>query len=109
MPTKSQELFLNACQFIPGGVNSPVRACKNVESTPLFIQKAAGQTITDVDGQTYIDFVLSWGPMILGHAHPKVTAAIQEAATLGTSYGAPCPAEVEFAFVGVAEDEDGFG
>ncbi|MBQ7738041.1 MAG: glutamate-1-semialdehyde 2,1-aminomutase [Desulfovibrionaceae bacterium] len=97
METKSHELFAKACQLIPGGVNSPVRACKNVDSKPLFIQKASGATITDVDGNDYIDFVLSWGPMILGHAHPKVTAAIQAAAANGTSYGAPCEAEVELA------------
>ena len=97
METKSQELFAKACQVIPGGVNSPVRACHNVQSTPLFIANASGAKITDVDGQTYLDYVLSWGPMILGHAHPKVTEAIIAAAKCGTSYGAPCAAEVELA------------
>ena len=97
MCTKSQELFTQAKEYIPGGVNSPVRACHNVKSTPLFIQSAKGSHITDVDGNTYIDFVLSWGPMILGHAHPKVTAAIQDACLRGTSYGAPCPDEVALA------------
>ncbi len=92
--TQSQELFSKAQTLIPGGVNSPVRACKNVDSIPLFIASANGCEITDVDGNSYIDYVLSWGPMILGHAHPEVTAAVQEAAAKGTSYGAPCKDEV---------------
>ncbi len=90
----SSAYFERACELIPGGVNSPVRACKNVDSVPLFIQSAKGCEIIDVDGNTYIDYVLSWGPMILGHAHPEVTRAVEEAARNGTSYGAPCTGEV---------------
>ena len=93
----SQKLFEQAEKRIPGGVNSPVRACRNVDSVPLFIASAGGSKITSVDGQTLIDFVLSWGPMLLGHAHPEVTKAICEAAAKGSSYGAPCEAEVELA------------
>ncbi len=91
---QSQNLFERAQELIPGGVNSPVRACKNVDSIPLFIKEAKGCELTDVDGNSYIDYVLSWGPMILGHAHPEVTAAVAAAATRGTSYGAPCEDEV---------------
>ena len=97
MNTQSEALFARARTVIPGGVNSPVRACHNVHSTPLFIKEGSGSRLTDVDGNTYIDFVLSWGPMILGHSEPEVTKAIQEAALHGTSYGAPCTAEVELA------------
>ncbi len=92
--TQSQKLFERAQVVIPGGVNSPVRACKNVDSIPLFIKDAKGCEIIDVDGNTYIDYVLSWGPMILGHAHPTVTEAVKNAAMRGTSYGAPCEDEV---------------
>lgn len=92
--SRSAQLFEEAQLVIPGGVNSPVRACKNVDSIPLFIKSAAGCHLTDVDGNTYIDYVLSWGPMILGHAHPEVTRAVAEAAARGTSYGAPCEDEV---------------
>ncbi len=94
METTSLRLFGAARKYIPGGVNSPVRACRNVDSIPLFIRSAKGSSITDVDGNTYIDYVLSWGPMILGHAHPEVTRAVAEAAGRGTSYGAPCEDEV---------------
>ena len=97
MNTHSHELFTQACACIPGGVNSPVRACRNVHCEPLFIQEAQGCHIRDVDGNDYIDFVLSWGPMLLGHADPDVTAALRDAAGKGTSYGAPCPAEVDLA------------
>ena len=97
MDDKSRALFDKACQLIPGGVNSPVRACHNVDSLPLFIAEAHGSHIIDVDGREYIDFILSWGPMILGHDHPAVTAAVREAAGRGTSYGAPCPDEVTLA------------
>ncbi len=95
--TKSQELFTKAQALIPGGVNSPVRACKNVDSIPLFIKFAKGCELVDADNNTYIDYVLSWGPMILGHAHPDVTAAVNAAAERGTSYGAPCEDEVNLA------------
>ncbi|MDD2463441.1 MAG: glutamate-1-semialdehyde 2,1-aminomutase [Desulfobulbus sp.] len=94
---RSAELFSQAKMLIPGGVNSPVRACRSVGCDPLFVHKAQGCVITDVDGNEFIDFVGSWGPMILGHAHPQVVEAICQAAPMGTSFGAPCPAEVELA------------
>src|SRR5919198_3905853 len=94
---QSTALFERARGVIPGGVNSPVRAFRGVGGAPLFIKQAGGATITDADGREYIDYVGSWGPMILGHAHPKVIAAIQEAAPRGTSYGAPTRLEVELA------------
>ncbi len=90
----SQELFEKAVKLIPGGVNSPVRACKSVDSTPLFIAKAKGATITSVENEQYTDYVLSWGPMILGHDHPKVAVALSQAIHRGTSYGAPCENEI---------------
>lgn len=93
----SKTWFAEASKLIPGGVNSPVRACLSVGCEPLFIASASGSKIRSVDGQELIDFVESWGPMLLGHAHPDVTAAIVKAAALGTSFGAPCPAEVELA------------
>ncbi len=94
---KSKELFRKAKRIIPGGVNSPVRAFKSVGGTPLFISSAKGSKIYDVDGNEYIDYVLSWGPMILGHSHPKVINALKKAAEKGTSFGAPTPLEVELA------------
>ncbi|MCK5228262.1 MAG: glutamate-1-semialdehyde 2,1-aminomutase, partial [Desulfobulbaceae bacterium] len=94
---KSAGLFQKAQTLIPGGVNSPVRACKSVGCDPVFIERAAGSKIIDVDGNSYVDFVCSWGPMILGHNHPAVVEAIQEALAKGTSYGAPTPLEVELA------------
>lgn len=94
---RSTQLFEQAQEHIPGGVNSPVRAFRAVGGGPLFISSAKAAEITDADGRTYIDYVASWGPMILGHAHPEVIAAIQKAAALGTSYGAPTELEVEFA------------
>ncbi len=93
----SETLFERAQQVIPGGVNSPVRAFRGVGGTPLFIKSAKGAMITDADGRAYIDYVGSWGPMILGHAHDEVIAAIQQAATRGTSYGAPTELEIELA------------
>ena len=93
----SEALFERACRYIPGGVNSPVRACKSVEATPLFIASAQGSHITTEDGAELIDLVMSWGPMLLGHAHPEVEAAVIEAVRRGTSYGAPCRLEVELA------------
>jgi glutamate-1-semialdehyde 2,1-aminomutase len=95
--TRSEELFARALRLIPGGVNSPVRAFKAVGGTPLFIGKAEGSRVFDADGRAYIDYVGSWGPMILGHAHPPIVDAVREAASRGTSYGAPCAAEVELA------------
>jgi len=94
---ESEQLFEQAQRYIPGGVNSPVRAFRAVGGTPLFIQRAQGAHIWDVDGNEYIDYVASWGPMIAGHAHPGVVQALQRAAERGTSYGAPTPLEVELA------------
>jgi len=95
--TKSEQLFATAQNLIPGGVNSPVRAFRGVGGTPRFIQSARGATITDVDGRTYIDYLGSWGPMILGHADEEVVAAVQEVAAKGTSFGAPSQLEVDLA------------
>jgi glutamate-1-semialdehyde 2,1-aminomutase len=95
--SRSEELFARARRVIPGGVSSPVRAFKAVGGTPLFIARAAGARIEDADGRSYIDYVGSWGPMILGHAHPRILRAVEEAARRGTSYGAPCALEVELA------------
>ena len=94
---KSKEFFTKAKRIIPGGVNSPVRAFKAVGGNPIFIKSAKGSKIYDVDGNEYIDYVLSWGPMILGHTHPKVTAALKKASDNGTSYGAPTALEIELA------------
>ena len=94
---RSDELFATAQKLIPGGVNSPVRAFRGVGGTPRFIRSARGATITDVDGKTYIDYVGSWGPMILGHADEEVVAAVQEVAAKGTSFGAPSELEVDLA------------
>ncbi len=93
----SEELFARAVELMPGGVNSPVRAFRGVGGTPRFIASASGATMTDVDGRTYVDYVGSWGPMILGHADAEVIEAIREALSRGTSYGAPTALEVEMA------------
>jgi glutamate-1-semialdehyde 2,1-aminomutase len=95
--TRSEELFSRAKAVIPGGVSSPVRAFKAVGGSPLFVARAEGARFWDEDGRAFIDYVGSWGPMILGHAHPAVVAAVREATERGTSYGAPCAAEVELA------------
>jgi glutamate-1-semialdehyde 2,1-aminomutase len=94
---KSIEFFQQAQQLLPGGVDSPVRAFKAVGGQPLFIERGEGPYVFDVDGNRYIDYVLSWGPLITGHAHPKVVKAVQQAAEKGTSYGAPSPLEIELA------------
>ncbi|MFQ3218286.1 MAG: glutamate-1-semialdehyde 2,1-aminomutase [Paraglaciecola sp.] len=94
---KSQELFKRAQVHIPGGVNSPVRAFKAVGGTPPFITKADGPYLYDVDGKRYIDYVQSWGPMVLGHNHPKIRQAVIDAAQNGLSFGAPTEAEVDIA------------
>jgi glutamate-1-semialdehyde 2,1-aminomutase len=94
---QSAALFSKAKNVIPGGVNSPVRAFKSVGCDPIFISRAEGSHIYDVDGNDYIDYVGSWGPMILGHCHPKVVEAIQQAATKGASFGAPSPLEIDLA------------
>ena len=95
--TASAALFRRAQEVTPGGVNSPVRAFRGVGGEPFFVDRAAGARLWDADGNEYIDYVLSWGPLILGHAHPAVVAAVRDAAGRGTSYGAPTAAEVELA------------
>ncbi len=97
MPDTNRTLFEEAQRFFPAGVNSPVRAFRAVGGQPFFVASAQGATITDVEGRTYLDYVGSWGPMIVGHAHPRVVAALQKAAERGTSYGAPTPQETELA------------
>jgi glutamate-1-semialdehyde 2,1-aminomutase len=97
MGDRSGQLFQEANCYFPGGVNSPVRAFRAVGRDPFFVAHAKGSRITDVDGGSYIDYVGSWGPMILGHAHPRVVAAIREAAEAGTSYGAPTELETRLA------------
>jgi len=94
---KSQDLFEQAKRLIPGGVNSPVRACRSVGTEPVFIEQAKGATLVDADGNQYIDYVGSWGPMILGHAHPAVIEAIQSVLHRGTSFGAPVDLEIQLA------------
>jgi glutamate-1-semialdehyde 2,1-aminomutase len=95
--TRSEDLFERAQRHIPGGVNSPVRAFRSVGGTPCFFASGNGARITDVDGKAYLDYVGSWGPLILGHAHPEVVAAVREAAGKGLSFGAPTEMEVEMA------------
>ncbi len=95
--SRSAKLFDRAKGVLPGGVNSPVRAFRAVGGTPFFVASAAGCRLTDVDGKTYVDYVCSWGPLILGHAHPAVLEAVRRAAERGWTYGAPCEVEVELA------------
>jgi glutamate-1-semialdehyde 2,1-aminomutase len=95
--TRSAELYARALDYLPGGVNSPVRAMRAIGRDPIFIQSGAGSRLTDVDGNQYIDWVCSWGPLVLGHADPKVLAAVTEAAGRGTTFGAPTEGEVELA------------
>lgn len=94
---RSEELFQDASKFIPGGVNSPVRAFKSVGGNPVFIDRAKGSRLWDVDGNEYIDYVNSWGPAIVGHAHPEVISAISEVASFGLSFGAPTERETSLA------------
>jgi glutamate-1-semialdehyde 2,1-aminomutase len=94
---KSDALFAEALNYIPGGVNSPVRAFRAVGGNPFFVNRASGSRVTDVDGNDYIDYVGTWGPAILGHAHPKIISAVKEAADHGTSFGIPNPFEVTMA------------
>lgn len=94
---RSKKTFIEAQKYIPGGVNSPVRAFKAVGGNPVFIERGLGSKIYDIDGREYIDYVLSWGPMIVGHAHPDVTSALKRAVDRGTSFGAPTENEVIFA------------
>ncbi|XNM87192.1 aminotransferase class III-fold pyridoxal phosphate-dependent enzyme [Escherichia coli] len=95
--SKSEDLYSAARELIPGGVNSPVRAFTGVGSTQLFIEKADGAYLYDVDGKAYIDYVGSWGPMVLGHNHPAIRNAVIEAAERGLSFGAPTQMEVKMA------------
>ncbi len=95
--TKSSELFARAEQYLPGGVNSPVRAMRAIGRDPLFVDRGEGAELVDADGNRYVDWVCSWGPLIHGHAHPAVLAAVHEAAARGTSFGAPTAGEVELA------------
>ena len=94
---RSQQLFERAMQHIPGGVNSPVRAFKNVGGTPVFMQKAKGTYLYDADGNEYVDYINSWGPMILGHSHPEVIEAIKSKVEEAISFGAPTELEVQMA------------
>jgi len=95
--TKSSEQYHRACMYLPGGVNSPVRAMRSIGRDPLFIDRAEGAEIVDIDGNQFVDYVCSWGPAILGHAHPEVLEAIHQAALKGTTFGAPTIAEVDLA------------
>src|SRR5713101_3670049 len=94
---KSTELFVRASALIPGGVNSPVRAWKAVGGSPLFVERARGSRLYDADGNSFVDYVGSYGPAILGHAYPQVSAAVAQRAEYGFSYGAPTRLEVELA------------
>src|SRR5882724_1994484 len=94
---KSEQLFAEALRYIPGGVNSPVRAFRAVGGQPFFVDRAQGAHVFDVDGNEYVDYVGTWGPAILGHAHPKIVRAVQDAAVRGTSFGIPNPLEVKMA------------
>src|SRR5580704_19480058 len=95
--TRSTELYRRALTLLPGGVNSPVRAMRAIGRDPIFIERGAGAELVDVDGNRYVDYVCSWGPLIHGHAHPEVLAAVAGAAQRGTSFGAPTAAEVDLA------------
>ena len=95
--TRSAELYRRALELIPGGVNSPVRAMRAIGRDPLFVERGEGAELLDVDGNRYVDYVCSWGPLIHGHAHPEVLAAVERAACKGTTFGAPTPGEVELA------------
>ena len=97
MSTRNEQLFERAQRHIPGGVNSPVRAFRSVGGTPCFFAQGSGSRVTDEDGKTYLDYVGSWGPLVLGHAHPDVVAAVQRAAEKGLSFGAPTAGEVDLA------------
>ena len=94
-PERSRELFLEAQTYLPGGVDSPMRAFKAVGGTPPFMMRGQGSKIYDVDGNEYIDYVGSWGPLILGHSHPQVIEALKRAIERGTSFGAPTELEIK--------------
>src|SRR4029079_9600108 len=95
--TRSAELYARALQRLPGGVNSPVRAMRAIGRDPIFVARGDGAELIDVDGNRFVDYVCSWGPLIAGHAHPHVLAAVAEAAARGTSFGPPTEAEVTLA------------
>ena len=95
--TRSAELYERALRLMPGGVNSPVRAMRSIGRDPIFVAEASGAEIVDADGNRYVDWMQSWGPLVLGHAHPEVIAAVREAAQRGTTYGAATEGEVELA------------
>jgi glutamate-1-semialdehyde 2,1-aminomutase len=95
--SRSAELYARAQTYLPGGVNSPVRAMRSIGRDPIFVQRAEGAELVDVDNNSYVDWVCSWGPLIHGHAHPAIVAAVTAAAQLGTSFGAPTPGEVDLA------------
>src|SRR5687767_3540357 len=97
MSASNHELFARASRLMPGGVNSPVRAFRSVGGEPFFAQRASGAYLWDVEGKRYIDYIGSWGPMIAGHAHPRVIEAVQRAANAGLSYGVPNPLEIDMA------------
>ena len=99
---RSSALFKAAQKVIPGGVNSPVRAFKAVGGTPIFVERAKGAYLYDVDGNRYVDFIASWGPLILGHAYEPVLKAVTEKAALGTSFGMPTAIETELASLAVS-------
>ena len=94
---RCNQLYKEACKVIPGGVNSPVRSGRAVGVNPIFVREAAGCRLTDEDGNRYVDYVLSWGPLIAGHSHPKVIEAVRQAAGRGTSYGIPTEIETRMA------------
>src|SRR5271155_5883638 len=95
--SKSHQVFERAQKVLPGGVNSPARSCKSVNAEPVIIDRADGACMWDIDGNRYVDYVGSWGAMILGHRHPRVLEAIEDGLQSGTSFGAPCQPEVEVA------------
>ena len=94
---RSAELYRRALELLPGGVNSPVRAMRAIGRDPIFVERGEGAELLDVDGNRYVDWVMSWGPLIAGHAQPEIVGAVSDAARRGTSYGAPTQAEVELA------------
>src|SRR5436189_3538107 len=94
---RSAAAYRNAQEYLPGGVNSPVRAMRSIKRDPIFIERAEGSEIIDVDGNRYVDWVMSWGPLIHGHAHPEILRAIVDAAERGTTFGAPTRGEVALA------------
>src|SRR5581483_2485708 len=95
--TRAAEAYRRALELLPGGVNSPVRAMRSIGRDPLFVARGEGAELIDVDGNRFVDYVCSWGPLIHGHAHPQIVAAVSEAAAKGTSFGAPTPGEIELA------------